>query len=59
MAFAQNELFAFDAGFGGLPNDVVLGGVGGIELLPFIPFLLTSASGYEAAQDLTCPRARS
>jgi hypothetical protein len=55
MVIAQNELLAFDAGFGGLPNDVVLGGVVGIELLPFIPPLLTSASGYETSQELVLP----
>src|SRR5262245_49879555 len=53
MAIAQNELFGLEA-FGGLPNDIVLGVVG-IDLLPSIPPLLTSASGYETAQELVLP----
>jgi hypothetical protein len=50
------EMTSFGAGPGGNSFDVVFGGVAGtIELLPFVPVFLTSASGYEATQDLTLP----
>jgi hypothetical protein len=55
MAIAQTDLLLPGGGFGGFPTDVVLGGVAGIELLPYIPILLTSASGYETSQELVLP----
>src|SRR3954454_10667429 len=55
MVAVQLEV-GLQPGFGGIPSDVVFGGIGASAvLLPFLPFVLTSASGYEASQEVALP----
>jgi hypothetical protein len=55
MAFSPVEVTGFGTGFGAIPVEVVFGGIGVIDYLPFVPVFATSASGYEVSETLSVP----